>query len=559
MLCIPQSISYFIGSNSEKGTRPTQEDEHIILENCENQIPNKPYQKATFVGVYDGHGGKYSSIFAKKNLHLEIFSNLRKGDEEASITEALRNADGKLLDELRVATSTSGTCVVAALILDGVLYMINSGDSEAVLYKSSASTEVITLTTIHQPQSGGSEEKRIHEMGGCCFFGRVFGQLAVSRALGDPAYKIPNTIKDYVIPDPAINKVVLDDSCKFIIIACDGLWDVCTYDKAANLVNQWISEGHDMDTCARKLVNWALDHHTTDNVTVSIIGINTGSAAQKKPQGRSMSLGCTTSTTSTTSTSTSTSTTSTTSTSTTSTTYTTTLTKAPSPKPIYIKSLIGFDLDRSYFYLGSDQARFCAVSLKCELPLPCWIEQEFMSRIIFPEKGVDNVKKTEAHHGEFFVWATEFSNVHNFLEFNEKSITIDGVEYPGPEHYFQLQKSKGTVDEEKAKNLMKNSDSYQAWQVGNSLKVGDNWDKEKDDVMLTALRAKFSQNEEVRNLLAETVGKKLVQLKPNDSYWGTGPDGKGLNQHANLLTIIRSELCENNSEQVEPPISPSEF
>jgi protein phosphatase 2C family protein 2/3 len=56
---------------------------------------------------------------------------------------------------------------------------------------------------------------------------RVEGNLALSRAIGDFTYKESQLPCDQqmVIALPDVKQVVIDSSCEFMIIACDGIWD----------------------------------------------------------------------------------------------------------------------------------------------------------------------------------------------------------------------------------------------------------------------------------------------------------------------------------------------
>lgn len=109
--------------------------------------------------------------------------------------------------------------------------------------------------------------KRIYKSGGFCYKRRVAGVLALSRAIGDHAYK------DLVIGEPFVRETILDfkkvDSTKksFIIIACDGLWDVLTDRQAAEWVANWQGPPEDV---ADGLVKLALKRGTRDNLTVMV-------------------------------------------------------------------------------------------------------------------------------------------------------------------------------------------------------------------------------------------------------------------------------------------------
>ena len=51
-------------------------------------------------------------------------------------------------------------------------------------------------------------------------FNRVMGRLAVSRAFGD------KSLKPFVTAQPEVSTTQLFKEDDFIILACDGLWDV---------------------------------------------------------------------------------------------------------------------------------------------------------------------------------------------------------------------------------------------------------------------------------------------------------------------------------------------
>ncbi len=174
--------------------------------------------------------------------------------------------------------------------------------------------------------------------------------------------------------------------------------------------------------------------------------------------------------------------------------------------------------------------------------LPGWVSQERVSRALFGDRGAQLVVDTAQRFGTF-VWATEFANVHGTFAFTEPPITVDGEQYPGPEAYFQLQKSFGTPSHDAAKAAMKAIiDPIEAWGVGRAHDLRADWDQAKVEVMRTALRAKFTQSTELRELLLSTGTHPLVQLKPDDKFWGSGRNGRGKNMLGVLLMELRAEL-----------------
>lgn len=60
---------------------------------------------------------------------------------------------------------------------------------------------------------------------------RVNGSLAVSRALGDYEYKQvegKGPCEQLVSPEPEITVQNRADNDEFLVLACDGVWDVMT-------------------------------------------------------------------------------------------------------------------------------------------------------------------------------------------------------------------------------------------------------------------------------------------------------------------------------------------
>ena len=63
---------------------------------------------------------------------------------------------------------------------------------------------------------------------------RVLGILAVSRSFGDHLYK------RYVPADPYVNSVELTEDSEFVVIACDGVFDVLEDEEACTIVREEI-------------------------------------------------------------------------------------------------------------------------------------------------------------------------------------------------------------------------------------------------------------------------------------------------------------------------------
>jgi ribA/ribD-fused uncharacterized protein len=128
-----------------------------------------------------------------------------------------------------------------------------------------------------------------------------------------------------------------------------------------------------------------------------------------------------------------------------------------------------------------------------------------------------------------------------FSNFSRHPIFLDGKRWPTSEHYFQAQKFAGTGREEEIR-LAKTP--MEAANLGRSRRhpMRRDWEAVKEAVMYAALRAKFTQHDDLKAILLGTGDATLVEHTSNDSYWGDGGDGSGRNRLGQLLMRLREEL-----------------
>jgi len=131
-----------------------------------------------------------------------------------------------------------------------------------------------------------------------------------------------------------------------------------------------------------------------------------------------------------------------------------------------------------------------------------------------------------------------------FSNFYKSEITIDGKKFKTTEHYFQAMKYKN--NKLHFDKICSTSSPSEAAALGRTrnVPIRKDWENVKDGIMLKALRAKFTQNEILKNLLLSTGDAILVEHTKNDSYWGDGGDDTGLNMLGKLLMQVRSELSD---------------
>ncbi|OUC45475.1 protein phosphatase 2C [Trichinella nativa] len=211
-----------VGSSSMQGWRIQMEDAHTHL----LSLPED--EKVSFFGVYDGHGGACASRYASCHLHKAIAQTKAFG-----IVAALHH--GNLV-------GVAGTTAVIVMLKEDTLFCGNVGDSRAVI---SAGGVAEPLSFDHKPVNEG-EIKRIFSAGGWVEFNRVNGNLAMSRALGDFIYKAchEKSPKEQIVTAyPDVVSRSLTDADEFIVLACDGVWDVMTNQEVVDFCRERIAAG----------------------------------------------------------------------------------------------------------------------------------------------------------------------------------------------------------------------------------------------------------------------------------------------------------------------------
>lgn len=201
-------------------------------------------------------------------------------------TNLSQSQTGKV-NVLSLLEKHSGSTAVCALIVSPtggdrhLLFVANAGDSRAVLGKYSPGeqpqVESRRLSFDHKPLCP-QEEERIRRAGGYVSEnGRVNGNLAVARSLGD-YYLYPMVISEPHIAPPEIVRTSSTaetpdfNNRDFLIIACDGIFDVVDDQLACATVAETLTQtgGRGEFACAR-LRDLAFSYGSDDNISVILI------------------------------------------------------------------------------------------------------------------------------------------------------------------------------------------------------------------------------------------------------------------------------------------------
>ncbi|CAM8918899.1 unnamed protein product [Rhodiola kirilowii] len=226
---------------------------------------------ATYVGVYDGHGGPEASRFITSRLFpfLDRFSKEQGGLSADVIRKAFDATEGEFLDLVKESWSerpeiaSCGSCCLVGAISKGVLYVANLGDSRAVLGRRvskgrNASVVAERLSTDHNVavEEVRKEVEALHpDDSQVVVFTRgvwrIKGIIQVSRSIGDVYLKIPKynrsplfrqlapffpLKKAVMTAEPSIIIRKLRPQDLFVIFASDGLWEHLSDDDAVGIV-----------------------------------------------------------------------------------------------------------------------------------------------------------------------------------------------------------------------------------------------------------------------------------------------------------------------------------
>ncbi|CAK9254406.1 unnamed protein product, partial [Sphagnum jensenii] len=270
-----RSSKLVYGSAAMQGWRVSQEDAHIAIEEFDKSTDTSLF------AVFDGHGGPEVAQYCAQHLPNFIkslasyqntnivesleeaflkFDNTLTKPEDEEEDEDEESSDDDMDDEdsgLLVQSSggyeepgrDSGCTAVVALLRGNDLYVANAGDSRCVVSRNG---KAIEMSIDHKPEDE-IERTRVEKAGGKVTpDGRVNGGLNLSRAIGDHAYKDNTNVSDreqMITALPDIKTLSLEiPNDKFMVIACDGIWNSLTSQQVVDFVGERIDKVQKLST-----------------------------------------------------------------------------------------------------------------------------------------------------------------------------------------------------------------------------------------------------------------------------------------------------------------------
>lgn len=278
-------------ANTHNGTIRGYNEDRISAVPLTNDI-------AYLFAVYDGHGGNGCSSFLQSDLHNYITNVSTKSHIENSIlkceddfmTKVAINQKGNIVDK-------SGSCAIIALVTQArEIIFINIGDSRGLLISSDY--KILYTTEDHKPNEK-KEHERITRAGGSIYQNpmtcqlvqngevikngpfRVFpGRLSVSRTLGDVELKTEKYggRKGIIIPNPDITIHNNLGGAKYIVLGCDGIFDVLSNEEIAAIFMEAKEHSdnkeHFCDIVADMIIKGAMIKESFDNVSCIVVELS---------------------------------------------------------------------------------------------------------------------------------------------------------------------------------------------------------------------------------------------------------------------------------------------
>ncbi|OPJ72363.1 protein phosphatase 1B isoform A [Patagioenas fasciata monilis] len=129
-------------------------------------------------------------------------------------------------------------------------------------------------TAVDHKPCNPREKERIQNAGGSVMIQRVNGSLAVSRALGDYDYKCVDgkgPTEQLVSPEPEVCEILRADEDEFIILACDGIWDVMSNEELCEFVKSRLEVSDDLEKVCNWVVDTCLHKGSRDNMSIVLV------------------------------------------------------------------------------------------------------------------------------------------------------------------------------------------------------------------------------------------------------------------------------------------------
>ena len=286
--------SYSQAGKSEDGFTKVNQDSFLVLQTEYN------LKDFNVFCVMDGHGVnghlvsrylmKYINLFFKNNKKMKasntdedsVYYRLKKSDYHI-LRKLFRHAERDLHKKTEIDANFSGTTCVMVLQIGDRFICSNIGDSRAIMVKTG---NIAVPLSIEQKPEDPEESKRIVQNGGeisqyeedgeksgpyrIWKKGEVYPGIAMSRSVGD---FVATSLG--VIPEAKFIEEKIEQDCKFIVVASDGVWEFLDNKRVGEIVMPYY-KNDDPDGACKAIIKestewWNKEDIVVDDITVIVV------------------------------------------------------------------------------------------------------------------------------------------------------------------------------------------------------------------------------------------------------------------------------------------------
>ena len=144
-------------------------------------------------------------------------------------------------------------------------------------------------------------------------------------------------------------------------------------------------------------------------------------------------------------------------------------------------------------------------------------------------------------------------NLSVLSNFHQTTVKFKGISFRSAEHAYQHKMAIYHGQHDIALRILNARTPAQAKETSKKVRKCEQWHETKPNIMSEILKAKSQQCPNFKDALLKTGQKKLIHNIDTDSYWGCGPDLKGLNMMGTLLEELRMEIRSGPSLPMPAP------
>lgn len=251
-----------------------------------SEVHRSPISFAAY-GLFAGHGGATASELCARNFVPNLLEDATlKYDPERALRNSCDAIEAFVLAKSALDRAYYGTTVLFTLIVGQQMYVLNIGNSRAVVATRDGAQ---TITQEHDG-SNAEEVARVRNAGGFFQDGKVNNLIRVTRAIGDLELKdrkhltFPNRrmTEDIVIATPDIFCRKITSRDYFLVMATAEVWEHLSTKAVIHLVTDALRKGENSRSCAKKVASAALASGARGPLTVMLLIFGNAKALQDK-------------------------------------------------------------------------------------------------------------------------------------------------------------------------------------------------------------------------------------------------------------------------------------